>query len=409
MAGKNSTKKDVLMIVHTMGTMLASDNDRFSYIAKLLLDKDCNVEMVTSDFEHHKKNYRNLSIATEHPFKITFLHENKYKKNISISRIIGHVSFAKNLRKYLNSRKVPDVIYCAIPPTVSANVAAKFASKNKIPFVIDVQDLWPESFEIALGHNPLAKAILKPMSYFANGAYKRANAIIAVSNTYVKRASKNNKIAKYKESVYLGTDGKKISCLNTNELENSKDERVFRIGYVGNIGKSYDFLHLFQALNILKKKGIDDIELYILGDGDYRKQVESYILEYYEKVTITGYLPYLEMMTQLETCDISINPIIMGTFSSVVNKVGDYAAAGLAVINTQDNQEYRKIVEENNIGINAKTEDSEDMANCIYKLYSDRNLCKVMGDNNKMLFNERFDRSKTYKRIIDCILEDYYL
>lgn len=171
---------DILMIVHTMGTLDPSDNDRFTYLAKMLVSKGHNVEIVTSDFEHHKKAYRDTeAIVRKYPFKITFLHEDAYQKNVSVQRIAGHISFAKRLKKYLKKRNKPDAIYCAIPPTVSADCAAHYAEKNQIRFIIDVQDLWPESFIMALGDNIVSRCLLKPMAVFANGAYKRANAIVA--------------------------------------------------------------------------------------------------------------------------------------------------------------------------------------------------------------------------------------
>ena len=103
---------DILMVVHTMGTMDPSDNDRFSYIANMLISRGAKVEMVTSDFEHHKKRYRNCSeIKGKYSFDITFLHEKKYKKNVSLARILGHISFGEKLKKYLSKRKKPDVIY----------------------------------------------------------------------------------------------------------------------------------------------------------------------------------------------------------------------------------------------------------------------------------------------------------
>lgn len=394
------------MIVHTMGTLLPTDNDRFTYLANLLIEKGENVEIVTSDFEHHKKKYRDFSVAQSHPFKITFLHENEYKKNISFKRISGHISFANNLKEYLEKRKRPDVIYCAIPPTVSACNAAKYAKKNNIRFVIDVQDLWPESFVIALGNNLISKIVLKPIAHFANAAYAQANEVVAVSETYINRAMKNNNKATKYESVYLGTDEERIGTIIKQSVNVKENASEFWIAYVGNIGKSYDFLHLFQALEIVRNKGIDNMKLYILGDGNLRDEVENLSKKYYPDTVITGYLSYDKMMEYLLCSDIAVNPIVKGTFNSVVNKVGDYAAAGIPVINTQDNLEYRNLVEEYDVGFNTIPESAEDMADKIIRLYSANEIRRDKGNNNRRLFEEKFNRKKTYLKIVECILRD---
>lgn len=47
-------------------------------------------------------------------YKITFIAEHGYNKNISLKRTYSHYIMVRNLRKYLNARKKPDAIYCAV-------------------------------------------------------------------------------------------------------------------------------------------------------------------------------------------------------------------------------------------------------------------------------------------------------
>ncbi|MFQ7800970.1 MAG: glycosyltransferase [Coprobacillus cateniformis] len=267
---------------------------------------------------------------------------------------------------------------------------------------MDVQDLWPESFTIALGNSVVSRIIMLPLKRIVNDAYKKSDVVIAVSDTYVKRALLNMNSKPY-YSIYLGTDGNSVERALMEESETIKSEDEFAIGYIGNIGASYDFLHVFEALSLLKKKGYNNIKFHIFGDGNYRNQVEEYIKKYFSNVYIYGYLPYIEMIKLCRQCDMVLNPIIAGTASSVINKVGDYAAMGIAVVNTQDNMEYRELVEKYNAGFNSVPENSESIAECIEKLYLDKKLCSEMGKNNRKMFNDLFDRSKTYKIIVDCI------
>lgn len=289
-----------------------------------------------------------------------------------------------------------------MPPTFSADIVAKYAKKNGIRFIVDVQDLWPESFTIALGNSVVSRIIMLPLKRIVNDAYKKSDVVIAVSDTYVKRALLNMNSKPY-YSIYLGTDGNSVERALMEESETIKSEDEFAIGYIGNIGASYDFLHVFEALSLLKKKGYNNIKFHIFGDGNYRNQVEEYIKKYFSNVYIYGYLPYIEMIKLCRQCDMVLNPIIAGTASSVINKVGDYAAMGIAVVNTQDNMEYRELVEKYNAGFNSVPENSESIAECIEKLYLDKKLCSEMGKNNRKMFNDLFDRSKTYKIIVDCI------
>lgn len=395
---------DILMIVHTMGTLDPKDNDRFTYIARKILSvhKAAKIEIVTSDFEHHKKSYRYRAIAKKHPFDITFLHENAYNKNISIQRIIGHLSFAVRLKEYLEKRSKPDVIYCAVPPLLSANVVATYAKKNHIKLITDIQDLWPESFKIALGNSIVSDILLSPLSLLANRIYKKSDVIFAVSETFADRARSCCSKTSIVKSVFLGTDLTEIDNSIIDIEKKPVDE--FWIAYVGNIGASYDFETLFSALSIVKKELNAKIVLHILGDGDMRKSVENLSKKYFSDTVFYGYLPYDEMFSVLKSCDIAVNPIVKNSVSSIVNKVGDYAAAGIATINTQNSKEYRRLLKKYNAGVNTKPENPRSLANAIIRLYRDTDMCKEMGINNRKLYDDYFDRSRTYTAIVKEML-----
>ena len=397
--------KDILMIIHTMGSLDPSDNDRFTYLAKKIVETgEACVEIVTSDYEHHKKKYREQGVIYNYPFKFTFLHEKSYKKNVSVGRIVGHSIFAHNLKEYLRKRKKPDVIYCAIPPIGSAKVTAEYASMNHVKFVIDIQDLWPESFQIVLGNNGIAKMLLSPMIKEVNYVYASADVVIAVSDTFLTRAKLVNNSAKRYESVYLGTDSKIIESALRTASDLTKPENEFWVGYIGNIAASYDFKNLFKALSIVKSKGINNMRFQLMGDGNMRKDVEELSKQYFQETTFYGYLPYDKMFRYLSQCDIAVNPIVKGSVSSVINKVGDYAAAGVAVVSSQDSLEYKRLLEQYNAGISTTPEDPINIADAIIHLYKNSELRKAMGVNNRKLFEDKFDRQNTYKKIIDALI-----
>ena len=67
-----------------------------------------------------------------------------------------------------------------------------------------------------------------------------------------------------------------------------------------------------------------------------------------------GRKSYEEMVGIMCSCDLVVNPIVKGAAQSITNKVGDYALSGLAVINTQENPEYRELIEQYGCGINCE-------------------------------------------------------
>ena len=76
---------------------------------------------------------------------------------------------------------------------------------------------------------------------------------------------------------------------------------------------------------------------------------------------------------------------------------------GLPVVNSQECEEYKKVVQEWQIGLNCKNKDSVDMAEKIYELYKNKEKRLQMGKNNRKLAEEKFDRKVTYNKIINVI------
>ena len=119
----------------------------------------------------------------------------------------------------------------------------------------------------------------------------------------------------------------------------------------------------------------------------------------------SGFIEYGDMMTVLGACDVAVNPIIGNSVSSIINKVSDYAMAGVPVINTQNSPEYRNLIEEYNCGINCENGSAQSVADAIEKLYTDELWRNQMKKNSLRLAREKFDRNIIYKDIISLVKE----
>ena len=379
-----------------------NNNSRFVYIAKLLAkSKKNNIEIITSDFNHTKKeNFDKVGKLSG--VKITTCHEPGYRKNVCLKRFNSHRKLSKNIKEYLEKRKKPDIIYCAIPSLSVGKIIAKYAEKNKVKFIIDVQDLWPEAFKMVFNIPILSNILFYPMKKEADYIYSRADNIVGVSETYCKRALKVNKKVDKGLSVFLGTDLKYFDTCKKNNIVKSNDDK-FRIAYVGTLGNSYDIIMIMKAINILTEQELKKIKFVIIGDGPLREKFERYAYEIKVDCEFTGILDYEKMIGKLCSCDIAVNPIKSKSAGSIINKVGDYAAAGMPVINTQECIEYRNIVEIYKIGYNCINEDAEDVAKKIKLLIDSPDLIKKFGVNNRRLAEEKFDREKTYSNIVELI------
>lgn len=395
---------DIVIVAQYLRDLECFDgnNSRFLYIAKMLAKSNKNnIEIITSDFSHTRKTNFN-KIDKIDGIKFTVCHETGYERNVSLKRFISHKELAINIKKYLKERKKPDLIYLAVPSLSVGKICTKFCDKNDIKLIIDIQDLWPEAFKMVFNIPIISNLIFFPMKKQADYIYSRADEIVAVSETYCNRALKVNKKTKKGLSVFLGTDLKYFDeCKKNNKIE--FDDDVIRIAYIGTLGHSYNIKFVIDAISILNKKGINNIKFIVMGDGPLKKEFEEYAKERNINCEFTGKLKYENMIGLLCSCDIAVNPIKAKSAGSIINKVGDYAAAGLPVINSQESKEYRYLIDENQIGINVENDDSNSMSSAIELMCSDYKKRKEYGNNNRKLAEKKFDRQNTYSKIINVI------
>lgn len=395
--------KDIVIIANFCRDFSETDNGRFMYLCKKL-SVDNKVEIITSDFRHSTKK-RKKPLKHSWPFTITFLHEPGYDKNISFKRFYSHYMWGKEVEKYLNKRKKPDIIYSAVPSLTGPLKAAKYCERNNIKFIIDIQDLWPEAFKLAFNVPVISDIIFAPFNAYVNGIYKRADEICAVSRTYAERAKSVNNKCSDTHVVFLGTELSTFDrYVRENPVEKPKDE--LWLGYCGTLGASYDITIAIDALAILKHRGITPPKFIILGDGERKAEFEQYAKELGIECLFTGRLPYEKMCGWLASCDIAVNPIMHNAAQSIINKHGDFAASGIPVLNTQECKEYRDLVKEYKMGFNCKNGDAEGLANRLKRLIEDDALRLKMGKNARKCAEEKFDRSYSYKSLLKTVGDD---
>ena len=402
--------KRIVIVDHFSQTPDEVGNNRFLYLAELLCQKGYAVEIITTDFSHKAKKTRQTDpkLLEALPYQFTMLPEPGYPKNVCLQRFYSHYVFGKNLKKYMEQMDKPDVVYVATPSLDAAGVAAAYCKKEHVPFVVDVQDVWPEAFKLVF-HIPLVSdLVFAPMTIAANRMYRQADHIVAVSETYKERGLHSN--AKDPEGlcVYLGTD---LSAFDEKARAHTVDkpEGEIWIAYAGTLGHSYNIEIILDALDRLPEEATRQLVFKVLGDGPLMERFQKRAATCKVRVDFLGRLEYAKMTGYMRQADIAVNPIVKGAAQSIINKHADYAAAGLPVVSTQECPEYRALLDTYGCGINCPPEDAQAVADALETLLRDADLRRAMGQNSRRMAEERFDRANTYFRIVEVLEEGIVL
>jgi len=290
-----------------------------------------------------------------------------YKKN-DWKRVLNMLSYsyrsykvAKNYEKI--SIDKPDIIIGSSVHLFAVYTAYKLSKFFKVPFVMEVRDLWPQTL-IDMGISKWHPFIIL-LGILEKFLYKQAKRIITLlpkAKDYITSLGvSEDKIVWIPNGVY-------INRFSNNRLKN-KNTKKFIVTYAGAIGKANNLDVLIEAAKILKD--VRDIEFIIVGDGPERKKLEKKVFELgLNNVQFKGSVSKNEVLFYLCNSDILYfnlkkSPVFKYGISS--NKLFDYLASGKPVIFAAS--AGNNPVADARAGITIPPENPEALAEAILKLY----------------------------------------
>lgn len=301
---------------------------------------------------------------------------------------------------WLLRKKSYDVIFIYGASPILQAIPALFLSwQKKLPTVLWVQDLWPESLT-ATGYVK-NKAVIKIVRFLVSWIYRNTNLLLVQSRSFqepVRVLAGSVPIAYYPNSVD-DTFSKK-----TNEAHPSIEGlgKGFTVMFAGNIGKAQGVDVIIGAADILRD--YSDIHFVVLGDGSSRSDMLRAARELQlVNLHLPGRYPLETMPAFMQSASallvtLTDQPIFAAT---VPNKVQAYMAAGRPILACL-NGEGARIVTEAKAGFAVPAEDAVALAHAILQLYgmpeSER---EQMGDNGRRYYQDHFNHSVLVDQLIE--------
>lgn len=368
--------------------------------------------LLTSDFNHYKKQRRNIvKFKSEYPDiadSIAFVHTPTYSKNISPKRYIAECFWTKAVKKWFqNYAGSIDAAMFSMPDMNTILAVKNICQEHNIEMIIDIRDLRPEAFRVIIKNEMLYRILLTPMKRKADKAYACADKLFAVSNEYLKRGADVNNKATVRQAVYIGAI---LDLFDKGVAEYSDDiikqENEIWLTYAGTLGESYDLITCIEAVKRIKDIGKYNLKFMVLGQGPDADALKKYANDIdASNVEFIGFVDYAKMAAYLSKSDITINAIKKRGSQSIINKVADYFAAGIPMLNGCVCKEQQDMVDEYQVGLNYEPENVNSLVNMINALLSDPIKCAEYGKNARKLAVAKFDREYSYQTIIDGIYD----
>lgn len=292
-----------------------------------------------------------------------------------------------------------DVIFNYQTSPITASLPAILLKKiKKIPMLLWVQDLWPDSV-IAL-KAVSSPFLLKMITNLVRSVYKNSTYILVQSKGFIEKIAE---LSGNKENIkYLPNWADKNYYPRNIEEARSKIQDVpngFIVMYAGNVGKAQSFETILAAMQKLKKH--TELRWVIIGEGskfDWLKE-QIKINNLTDNVCLLGrkpseLMPYYFALANVLLVSLQDEPIFSLTIPS---KIQAYLACGRPIIAALKGV-GAAVIEEAKAGFVVAAEDSEALAKNIEKMYTiQRYDLEKMGENGRNYYNKNFD----YNLIMD--------
>lgn len=168
----------------------------------------------------------------------------------------------------------PDVAYVFHPPATIGMPALALRYLRRIPFVLDIQDLWPDTLAATgMLSNPLAHKVL---GYCCKMVYRAARRIVVLSPGFKTALMARGVPASKLRVIYNWCDAAGLG--SKNKVLPEEEERLlsgkFNIVFAGNLGAAQALQAVLECAALLADRH-PSIQFVFVGDGIAKGQLQA--------------------------------------------------------------------------------------------------------------------------------------
>lgn len=373
-----------------------------------------------SDEEYEEYKHRKVEVMYDGKLRVHRFAMFREGKNPLLRAMRYSFNWIIQLYCGLTERNV-DCIYLESTPPIQGMLGAFLKILRGIPFVYDLQDIFPDS----LFNNGLAKKtglLWKIGRVIENFTYKYADKIIVISEDFKRNIMAKGVPEEKIVVVYNWVDQNAVVDIprSENKLFDKYhlDRSKFYVTYCGNIGLSQNMDMLLEVAKALQSN--PDIQFVLVGNGAYLDEVKRMVEERkLENVHLLPFQPYEDISHVFSLGDVSLVISKPGTgAASVPSKTWSIMSASRPVLANFDENELKSILEGKTstnsaqapCGIFTKAGDKVAFTDAIIQLYKNRELCKEYGRNGRQFVMKNLTKevgTQKYVEVIKSVVSRY--
>jgi glycosyltransferase involved in cell wall biosynthesis len=337
-----------------------------------------------------------------------------YRKNVSARRLAYEEAFAWRFSRAASSEPAPDVVVASMPWPTLAKAAVLSARGRETTAVVDIRDMWPDSFALAVSavKRIVGAPIIGRLRANVRAAVRSADALVGINPGFLDwglgYADRGRRAT---DGVFpIGYDDADVPSVEEQQAAKalwkghgiSLPSEVPLAVFWGRMSYSVDMAAVIEGARVCRESGIP-IQFVLCGDGDeldtFRVQAAAL-----DNCLFPGHVGRAELYVLGRHAAVGLLPIRrqFDYRASLSNKVFEYLAAGLPVVSHLDGV-AGELIETNDLG--AVYAGAEQFVDAIKQYVSNAELRARAAENSRRVFEEQF-RAETIYEDYAMYLED---
>lgn len=395
---------------------------RYWSLARVLAARGHHVTWWSATWSHRRKAVRSLPLGLhdDESFALRLVAVRPYEKNVSLARIGSHRDFGRTFERLAcesvaaGQIQRPDLIVASLPPLEGPEAAIRVGRKLDAAVVVDVQDLWPETFARLVPGPAFLRGLVAP--WILRGMRARRRAILAAADgvsatapSHLERIAAEIPAETPRHVCLLGAYPQEFpeTPRGVNHVPAAGGEAAapgpLECVYSGTLEAGQDLDALVAAARALSGEGVA-ATIHVAGSGGLEPVIQRAAASQKGPCRIVhhGLLGRRDYVRLLGNADVGL--VCVRPESQVVlpNKACDYAAAGLAIVNSLPG-DLQRLVEAYGAGVAYTAGDGASLARAIAGLAADRRRLAATRRAARRLAAAEFDRERLYPRFADWL------
>jgi len=313
-------------------------------------------------------------------------------------RMLNYSSFCLSAALQGFGMARPHVVVATSPQLLVGLAGWWIARWQRVPFVFEVRDLWPESL-VAVGVGSDQSLLHRTLGGVAGFLYREAQRIVVVTPAFEEHLVRHWHVPSSKITIVEnGVETDLFSPSNTSaRIRHELDaEGKFLVCYAGTMGLAHGLETLVEAAARLQSSH-PEVVFVLVGEGAEKERIrELAASRALHNIRFVGQQPRETVPWYINASDVCLVPLKKTELFRTVlpTKMLEFMSCARAVIVGVEG-EARKLVEAAKAGIVIEPENATALADAIEKLAKDPVQREALGRNGRNYILEHYSRKQT--------------